>query len=197
MLVKPDEPAPFLDIPADAPGMLTELKEEYRIDSVVQDKPEMSDEQRTVGLDFSSVPTKVTGGEVIEILDNDKEDVLNEYKQEEVLIKIEPDQTVGATDELESDTRKSVRIKIADRRFEDYELYTTMEEKEQLMLATVEENPADDKEDEEVLADVAHFIMFYYEEKEGIKKKKKKKYKSRLGSTRWRRVLSDLVNKGN
>jgi hypothetical protein len=45
MLVEPDEPAPFLDIPADAPGMLTELKEEYRIDSVVQDKPKMSDEQ--------------------------------------------------------------------------------------------------------------------------------------------------------
>jgi hypothetical protein len=67
----------------------------------------MSDEQRAVGLDFSSVPTKVTGGKVIEILDDDKEDVLNEYKQEEVLIKIEPDQTVGAADELESNTRKS------------------------------------------------------------------------------------------
>ena len=78
------------------------------------------------GLDFSSVPTKVTGGEVIEILDDDEEDMLNEYKREEVLIKIEPDQTVGATAELESDTRKSGRIKIANRRFEDYELYTTM-----------------------------------------------------------------------
>jgi hypothetical protein len=60
MLVEPDEPAPFLDIPADAPGMLTELEEEYGIDDVVQDEPEMSDEQRAVlaannsGLDFSS-----------------------------------------------------------------------------------------------------------------------------------------------
>jgi len=27
MLVEPDEPAPFLDIPADAPGMLTKTKE--------------------------------------------------------------------------------------------------------------------------------------------------------------------------
>ena len=61
------------------------------------------------GLDFSSVPTKVTGGEVIMILDDDEEDELNEYKQEEVLIKIEPDQTVGATTatELESNTRNS------------------------------------------------------------------------------------------
>jgi hypothetical protein len=86
MLVEPDEPAPFPDIPADAPGILTETEEEYGIDDVVQDEPEMSDEQRAVlaannsGLDFSSVPTRVTGGEVIEILDDDKEDVLNKHE---------------------------------------------------------------------------------------------------------------------
>jgi hypothetical protein len=97
MLVKPDEPTPFP----------TSRQIHQVCYPVVQDKPEMSDEQRAVGLDFSSVPTKVTGGEVIEILDDDKEDVLNEYKQEEVLIKIEPDQTVGAAVELESNTRKS------------------------------------------------------------------------------------------
>ncbi len=33
-----------------------------------------------LGLDFSSKPTKVTGGEVIEILDDSKEEVMNEYK---------------------------------------------------------------------------------------------------------------------
>jgi hypothetical protein len=47
------------------------------------------------GLDFLSVPTKATGGEVIKILDDNKEDVMNEYKQEEVLLKINPDQTDG------------------------------------------------------------------------------------------------------
>ena len=68
ILVEPDEPAPFPDIPADAPGILTELEEEYGIDNIVQDEPYMSDEQQAVlatnnsGLDFSSVPTKVTGG---------------------------------------------------------------------------------------------------------------------------------------
>ena len=87
MLVEPEEPAPFPDIPADAPGMLTETEEEYGIDNVVQDEPEMSDEQRAVlaannsGLDFSSIPTKATGSEVIEILDDDEEDVLNEYER--------------------------------------------------------------------------------------------------------------------
>ena len=86
MLVEPDEPAPFPDIPADAPSMLTETEEEYGINDVVQDEPEMSDEQRVVlaannlGLDFSSIPTKVTGGEVIEILEDDEEDILKEYK---------------------------------------------------------------------------------------------------------------------
>jgi hypothetical protein len=134
------------------------------------------------GLDFSSVPTWVTGGEVIEILDDDEEDMLNKHEREEVLVKIEPDQTVGATAELESDTRNSGRIKIANRRLEDCELCTTMEEEEQLMLATVEKKiPADDNEDEEVLAAVAHFIMVHYKEKEGIKKKKS--ISPRLGST--------------
>jgi hypothetical protein len=31
MLVEPDKPAPFPDIPAEAPGMLMELKEEYEL----------------------------------------------------------------------------------------------------------------------------------------------------------------------
>ncbi len=101
MLVEPDEPAPFPDIPAEAPGMLMEVKEEYGVNEVVQDEPEESNEQQAMmaaensGLDFSSVPKKATGGEVIEILDNNEEDVMNKYKQEEVLPNIELDQTDG------------------------------------------------------------------------------------------------------
>ena len=94
-LVEPDEPAPFPDIPAEAPGMLTELEEEYGVYKVVQDKTKTNDEQRVVlaannsGLDVLSLPTKVNGEEVIEILDDDDEDLMNEYKQQEVLMKIE------------------------------------------------------------------------------------------------------------
>jgi hypothetical protein len=86
MLVEPDNLAPFPNIPAEAPGMLTELEEDYGVYYVIQDEPEMSDEQQAMlaannlGLDFSSEPTKVTGGEVIEILDDSKEEVMNEYK---------------------------------------------------------------------------------------------------------------------
>ncbi len=85
MLVEPNEPVPFPVIPADAPGMLTELKEEYGVNEVVQDEPKESNEQRAMmvaensGLDFSPIPTKATGGEVIKILDKKEEDVINEY----------------------------------------------------------------------------------------------------------------------
>jgi hypothetical protein len=66
MLVEPDKPAPFPDIPAEAPGM-TELKEEYGVDEVVQDKPESNEQQAMMvaensGLDFLSVPTKASVG---------------------------------------------------------------------------------------------------------------------------------------
>jgi hypothetical protein len=103
-MVEPDEPAPFPDIPAEAPGMLTELKEAYGDDEVIQDEPEQSDEQQTIlaaensGIDFSTVPTKVSGGEVIEILDDNEEDAIDEYKQEEVLVKMEPDREAERTE---------------------------------------------------------------------------------------------------
>ena len=48
MLVKPDEPAPFPDIPAEAPGMLTDLEEEDGVNEVVQDEPEESNEQQAM-----------------------------------------------------------------------------------------------------------------------------------------------------
>ncbi len=190
MLVEPDKPAPFPDIPAEAPGMLTDLEEEYGVNEVVQDEPEESNEQQAMmaagnsGLDFLSVPTKATGGEVIEILEDKKEDVVNEYKREEVLPKIKPDQTNGehhaaAGASEQGETRRSGQVRAANRQFEDYELYIAMEE-EDLMLAMIEDDPAEDKEDEKVLAAVAHYIMVHYKEKEGMKKKKKK-YKPKSG----------------
>jgi hypothetical protein len=131
MLVEPDKPAPFPDIPAEAPRMLTELEEEYGVDEVVQNEPKKNDEQQAMmaaensGLDFLSVPTNATGGEVIEILDNNKEDVMNKYKQEEVLPKIKPDQTDGehhTAASKQGETRRSSQVRVANRQFEDYEL---------------------------------------------------------------------------
>jgi hypothetical protein len=45
---------------------------------------------RISGLAFSFVPTKVMGGEVIEVLDNEEEEAINKYLQEEILMKVEP-----------------------------------------------------------------------------------------------------------
>ena len=45
MLVEPDNPAPFPNILEEAPGILTELEEEYGVYNVIQDEPKMSDEQ--------------------------------------------------------------------------------------------------------------------------------------------------------
>jgi hypothetical protein len=85
MLVEPDEPLPYSDIPAEAPGILMALEEEEGVDDVVQDKPELSDKQHAIlaaensGLDFSLIPTKVSGGEVIEIHDDNDEEALDKY----------------------------------------------------------------------------------------------------------------------
>ncbi len=186
MMVEPDEPAPFPDVPTKAPGMLTELEEAYGVDEVVQDEPEQSDEQRAIlvaensGIDFSSIPTKVSGGEVIEILDDDEEDVIDEYEREEVLVKMEPDREAERAEAGAPDgPRRSNRARTANQQFEDYELYVTVEE-EELMMATMGDNPAEEEEDEIFLAAVAHYIMVHYEEKEGIKRKKKK-YKPKSG----------------
>jgi hypothetical protein len=127
-----------------------------------------------LGLDFSSIPTKVSGGEVIEILNDNEEDAIDEYKQAEVLVKIKPDRE-GDRGEAgaQEGSRRSNRGRIANQQFEDYELYVTVEE-EELMMATMDNNPAEQEEDENVLAAVAHYIRVHYEEKEGIKKKEKK-----------------------
>ncbi len=98
MLVEPDEPAPYPDIPAKAPGMLTEREEKFGVNDVVQEEMEQTDKERAVlaaknsGLDFSSMPMKVMGGDVIEILDDEEEEAINKSVRKEVLMKLEPDQ---------------------------------------------------------------------------------------------------------
>ncbi len=82
-LMEPDEPLPYPDIPAETPRILTEIEEEYGVDNVVQDELGLSDEHYALlaaqnsGLDFSSIPTKVNGGEVIKILDDGEEEAIN------------------------------------------------------------------------------------------------------------------------
>jgi hypothetical protein len=94
-LMEPEEPPPYPDIPAEAPKILTAIEEEYGVDDVVQDEPELSNEQCAIvaaqnsGLDFSSMLTKMNGGEVIKILDDNEEEAINEYIKEEVQVMVE------------------------------------------------------------------------------------------------------------
>ncbi len=99
MLVELEQPAPYPDIPAKAKGMLTKREEEFGVNDVVQEEMEQTDKEQVMlaaenlGLDhFLSVPTKVMDGEVIEILDNEEEEAINEFVQEEILMKVEPNQ---------------------------------------------------------------------------------------------------------
>ncbi len=76
-------------------------------------------------------------------------------------------------------TRKSGRVKAPNRRYEDYELYVTVDEEEDFLLATSEEEfdeleENDTKMNDKTLSKVAHYIMVHYGEKELIKKRKKK-----------------------
>jgi hypothetical protein len=96
MLVELEDPAPYLDIPAKALGMLTEREEKFGVSDAVKEEMEQTDKEQAMlaaeylGLDSSSVPTKVMGVEVIEIIDNKEEEAINKYMQEEILVKVEP-----------------------------------------------------------------------------------------------------------
>jgi hypothetical protein len=75
--------------------------------------------------------------------------------------------------------RKSGRVKVPNRRYEDYELYITVAEEKEFLLATNEEESDeqggnDTEISDETLSEIAHYIMVHYAEKELIKKRKKK-----------------------
>jgi hypothetical protein len=172
MLVEPEEPAPYPDIPAKAPGMLTECEEEFGANDVVQEEMEQTDEERAIlaaenlGLDFSSVPMKVMGGEVIEILDDEEEEAISEFMQEEILMKLEPDQEEEVLQDAVKTAKgdepgRLARAQNTNRQYKDYELYVTVEE-EEIILATVGDKHDEEDNDEEELAAVAHYVMTHY-----------------------------------
>jgi hypothetical protein len=45
MLVEPEDPTLYPDIPAKAPGMLTEHEEKFGVNNVVQEEMEQTDEE--------------------------------------------------------------------------------------------------------------------------------------------------------
>jgi hypothetical protein len=162
MLAEPEKPAPYPDIPVKAPGLLTEREEEFGVNDVVQEEMEQTDKEQAIlaaensGLDSSSMPMKVMGGEVIEILHDEEEEAINKFVREEILMKLEPDQEEkvlqDAVKTVKGDKpRRLARAQIANRQYKDYELYVNVEE-EEIILATVGDKHDEEDNDEEELA---------------------------------------------
>ncbi len=124
--------------------------------SLIQDAPAQSNEERAAlaaensGIKFGPINAHKTR-EVIKLLDDDDKDILNNFIQDDVAIKIERQNSedirkiVEEGDEnkegepFSDGTRKSGRVKVPNRRYKDYELYVTVAEEEEFLLATNEE----------------------------------------------------------
>jgi hypothetical protein len=99
VVIEPSKPAPYPDIAAEAPGVLTEQEEVFGVDEVVQEGTTQSNYEqarlaaKNSGLDFSSMLPKKVNHEnnIIEILEDKEDEKLDEYIKEEVLVKLEAD----------------------------------------------------------------------------------------------------------
>ena len=181
------------DIAAEAKGILTEQEEIMGVNEVIQSEREPNNEERAMlavansGIDFSTPPEdRPTKREVIEILDDKDDDIMDQLINEEStqcqyedkLPKIEEDEEEDIPEvaaEGDNDYRRSKQNRTANRQYQDYELYVTVEEQEDR-----------EEDDPEEMANVAHHIMMHYAEKESIKKKRKRNINPRQASTVWR-----------
>ncbi len=90
MIAEARTPVPFLDVAAEAPGILTKQEELMGVDKVVQSKPEPSVKEQAMlaaansGIDFSSPPEEQPNSrEILEILDDEDNEILDKYMKEE------------------------------------------------------------------------------------------------------------------
>jgi hypothetical protein len=146
MIAEEKIPAPFPDIAAEAPGILTEQEEMMGANKVIQSEREPSDEERAMfaaansGIDFSAPPEDCpTKREIIKILDGKDDDILDQHINEESiqrqyedkLPKIEEDNDMSEEAvESEDENRRLKRNRTANRQYQDYELCVTVEEQE-------------------------------------------------------------------
>ncbi len=188
--------APFPDVPAEVPGIMTQY--EYLIDGedVIEGEPVSNDKEQAMlaaensGLEIGPVNKLPTTGDVIKLLDDDKVDVLDDNirHDDEVKMKEEPQQAKITDQDEEDDNedhanktdmaqpRRLGREQACLKWIEDYEVYVTVEEQDKFMLTTCADNDvvSTDNNDGRALEAVALYIMMPYEEKEQLKKRKKK-----------------------
>ncbi len=90
MIAEARIPAPFPDIAAEAPEMLTKQEEMMGVNEVIQSEAEPSNKEQAMlaaansGIDFSLPPEdRPNRGEIIEILDDEDDDIMDQYMKEE------------------------------------------------------------------------------------------------------------------
>jgi hypothetical protein len=201
VVIEPSKPAPFLDIAAEAPGVLTEREEVFGVDEVVQEGTTQSNHEQArlaaenSELDFSSMlPRKVNHEHnIVEILEDEEDEALDEYIKEEVLMKLEKDDDEDTmhtntlkeiSDAYDNTNRRSGRQRIANQWYENYELCVTVEENEKERdgndgdddrASGMSENEEDgNNNNNEGLVAVAHYIKVHYAKKEAQKRCRKK-----------------------
>ena len=204
LLIREEEAAPYPDIPAEMPGMITEYNKMIDGDVVViEDDPVPDEMERAAlaaensGLEFGPAPERVHR-EVIDLSDIDDDyegtDDGIHHDNSKAQVKMEPTDKIEnpSTDIVGDNTgdasnqRRSGRIRRANTYYEDFELYLTAHEEEHFMCVTdCEDAPPSmpEVDSQESLAAVAHYIMMHYNEQAKISKKikRKKKYTPKAG----------------
>ena len=99
------------------------------------------------GIEFEPVNVHKTR-EVTKLLDDDDKDILGNFIQDDIAIKIERQNSEDVRKIVEEEdenkeaepisdrTRKSSRANVPNRKYKDYELYITVAEEEEFLLAT-------------------------------------------------------------
>jgi hypothetical protein len=193
---RPIDIALFPDVLAEAPGIMTQYENLINGEDIIEGKPASNNKKQAMlaaensGLEIGPTNKSRATGEVIQLLDDNKVDVLDDKirHDEEVKMKEEPHQA-KITDQDEEDhnedhvnetgveqPRRLGREQACPKRFEDYEVYVTVEEEDEFMLTTCADNDvvSTDKNDDRASEAVAHYIMMHYEETAKLKKRKKK-----------------------
>jgi hypothetical protein len=107
---KPIDMAPYPDVPAEAPGIMTLYENLIDGGNLIEDEPVLSNKEQAMmaaensGLEFGTVGEVRAAGEVIELLDDEENDMLdnNIGHDEEIRVK-EESQQAKFTDENEDD----------------------------------------------------------------------------------------------
>jgi hypothetical protein len=154
--VRPIDVTPYPDIPAEVPGIMTQYKNLINGENIIEDEPGSSNKEQAMlaaensRLEFEPIGESFATGEVFELLDNDKNDVLDKdiRHDKEMRVKEEP-QWAKITDKDEDgqdedntnktnkeQPRRLGREQAPPKQLKDYEVYATIKQEDEFMFTT-------------------------------------------------------------